>query len=164
MAFAVAAACREGPGEAVRAAPGPAGVSAGRAVVHLKALPEGWRADSVSPRELFAGPAGRPVLRVEAFPGKGGDFPSAAELEAFFTRALPGASVRRVPGGEERADFVAVRLEVQKLPDGGTGVPRDVLLGARRVEKDLFLCATEPGASDPELDNAQEACRDFTVP
>jgi len=165
VALACACACRGSPGEDGGRAPGAQGSAvAGRAVVHLKVLPEGWRADSISPGVLLAGPAGRPVLRVEAFPGKAAELPTAAGLEASFARALPGAAVRRIPGGEERPDFVAVRLELQRLPDGGMGASRDVLLGARRVGNDLYLCATEPGASDPEMDDAQEACRDFTVP
>jgi hypothetical protein len=168
VGLAGAAACRATPGsDGGRAAAGPPAGAPGagaRALVHLKVLPEGWRADSVSPRVLLAGPAGRPVLRVEALPGNAAEFPTPADLEASFARALPGAAVRRIPGGEERPDFVAVRLELQRLPDGGTGGSRDVLLGARRVGKDLYLCATEPGASDPEMDDAQEACRDFMVP
>ncbi|MBM4379460.1 MAG: hypothetical protein FJ086_09195 [Deltaproteobacteria bacterium] len=165
VALVCAGACRGSPG--VDGAPAPAaagGAPAGRVVVHIRMLPEGWRADSISPSVMLAGPAGRPVLRVEAFPGKGAELPTAVDLEGAFSRALPGAAVRRIPGGEERPDFVAVRLELQRLPDGGTGGSRDVLLGARRVGRDLYLCATEPGASDPEMDDAQEACRDFTVP
>ena len=163
LALGCGGGCRGSPGEATRP-PAGSGAPAARAVVHLKVLPEGWRADTVAARVMLAGPVGRPVLRVECFPGRGGEFPSAAELEGSFSRALPGGAVRRIPGGEERADFVAVRLELQRLPDGGSGGTRDVFLGARRVGKDLYLCATEPGASDPEMDDAQEGCRDFTVP
>lgn len=135
-----------------------------RPAVHLKALPEGWRADAVGGRVLLAGPAGRPVLRVDGRPGEAAEFPTAPALESAFRRGLPAGTVRRVAGGEVRPDFVAVRLEVVPGPDAGWGAPRDIFLGARRVGKDLFLCSSEPGASDPELDDAEEACRDFTVP
>jgi hypothetical protein len=156
------AGCRE-PGDG--APPGGATAESGlaRAGVHFKALPEGWRADAADGRVLLAGPAGRPVLRVDGHPGAAGEFPTAEGLEAAFRRGLPSGTVRRVAGGESRADFVSVRLEVTPGPDAGWGTPRDVFLGARKVGKHLFLCSSEPGASDPEMDDAEEACRDFTV-
>jgi hypothetical protein len=131
--------------------------------VHFKALPEGWRADAVEGRVLLAGPAGRPVLRVEGRPGAAAEFPTAERLEGAFRSGVTSGTVRRVAGSEARPDFVGVRLEVTPLPDAGWGTPRDIFLGARRVGKELFLCSSEPGASDPEMDDAEEACRDFTV-
>ena len=157
-----AAGCREGGGAGT--SPVSPGAAAARPEVHLKALPEGWRADAVEGRVLLAGPAGRPVLRVEGRPGEAARFPTAEELESAFRKGIPAGTVKRVAGGEVRADFVAVRLEVLPAPDAGWGAPRDIFLGARRVGKDLYLCSSEPGASDPEMDDAQEACRDFTVP
>lgn len=168
MALAGAAAgllwsgCREAGGGAAPAVPAVETASS-RAGVHLKALPEGWRADAVGGRLLLAGPAGRPVLRVDGRPGEASGFPTAEALEAAFRQGLPSGTLRRVRAGAPRADFVSVRLEVMPGADAGWGTPRDIFLGARRVGKDLFLCASEPGASAPELDDAEEACRDFTV-
>jgi hypothetical protein len=100
---------------------------------------------------------------VEGRPGAASDFPTPEELEGAFRRGVPSGQVRRVAGGEVRSEFVSVRLEVMPGPDAGWVTPRDIFLGARRVGKDLFLCSSEPGASDPEMDDAEEACRDFTV-
>lgn len=60
-------------------------------------------------------------------------------------------------------DFVGLRLHLSTPESDGGVVPRhDVFLGARRVGKDLFLCATMTGATEGELDLAEESCKDLT--
>lgn len=124
-------------------------------------LPEGWHAEVGADQSFRAGPAGRVVLRVDLRPGSGGDFPSTDQLELAFTSGLKDTRVVRESSVED-ADYAAVRLELARVADGGSATPHDVYLGARRVGNDLFLCATEPGASEAELDLAAKACRDLS--
>ena len=39
-----------------------------------------------------------------------------------------------------------------------------VLLGAKRMGQDLFLCATLPGATEEEVRQARQACSDIGQP
>ncbi|MFL5321479.1 MAG: hypothetical protein ACJ790_17590 [Myxococcaceae bacterium] len=123
-------------------------------------LPEGWRADIGVDQSFVAGPPGRAVLRVDLRPGAAASFPTADELQKSFSDALKNARVQREDTTTE-ADFVAVRLDVFSHFDGGTEHPHDVLLGARKIGGDLFLCSSAPGANEAELDLALKACRDL---
>lgn len=67
---------------------------------------------------------------------------------------MPGASVEVVDGVS--TDLLRlIRFEVR--PEGGAVRSRGIV-GARRVGEVIYLCATLPGATEPELVAAQDIC------
>ncbi len=122
-------------------------------------MPPGWTAQVAQDGSFQFGPPGRPVLRVDLRPGQGATLPPPEELLQTVTASFAGFehALEQQAGG---ADFSLVRvLLTPKLEDGGMGASYPALFGARRVEKDLFLCATFPGVSADEVLQASEACR-----
>lgn len=125
-------------------------------------MPEGWRAEPGPDASLVAGPAGRTILRVDQRPGASATFPSPEALERAFAAGLPVTRIDRERVVDDK-DFVGLRLNLAPpQPDGGEGPHHDVFLGARRIGKDLFLCATAPGATEAELELAQNCCEQLT--
>ncbi len=122
-------------------------------------MPPGWTA-LVAPDGSFQfGPPGHAVLRVDLRPGQGSALPSPEELLQTLEKSFGGfeRSVEQKEGGP---DFSLVRVELTpRLPDGGPGSQYPALFGARRVGKDLFLCATLPDITADEVHLAAEACR-----
>ncbi|PTL76627.1 hypothetical protein [Vitiosangium sp. GDMCC 1.1324] len=122
-------------------------------------MPPGWTAQVMPDGSFQFGPPGRPVLRVDLRPGQGPALPSPDELAQSVTKSFQGFehSVEQKEGG---ADFSLVQVKLSaRLSDGGVGSPYPALFGARRVEKDLFLCATFPEVTADEVHQATEACR-----
>lgn len=122
-------------------------------------MPPGWTPQVAADGSFQFGPPGHTVLRVDLRPGQGSALPSPDELLQSVEKSFQGFehSVEKKEGGE---DFSLVRLKlVPRLGDGGLGPEYPALFGARRVEKDLFLCATFPGVSADEVHEAAEACR-----
>jgi hypothetical protein len=122
-------------------------------------MPPGWTAQVAPDGSFQFGPPAHTVLRVDLRPGQGSALPSPDELVQTVEKSFQGFehSVEQKEGG---ADFSLVRLKlVPRLGDGGLGSEYPALFGARRVEKDLFLCATFPGVSADEVHQAAEACR-----
>lgn len=123
-------------------------------------LPEGWSAHAASEGTLLLGPAGRPVLRIDLKAGAASQLPSPAALEEAFRKDLPGAQVTEIDH-EEKDD---VTLVVLSATAGKGSSPSVVLLGAKRLDKDLYLCASIPGATADEVKLAAGACREIHVP
>lgn len=122
-------------------------------------MPPGWTAQVAPDGSFQFGPPGRTVLRVDLRPGQGSALPSPDELLQSVEQSFQGFG-HSLEGKEGGADFSLVRLKlVPRLGDGGQGSEYPALFGARRVEKDLFLCATLPGVSADEVHQAAEACR-----
>ncbi len=122
-------------------------------------MPPGWTAQVAQDGSFQFGPPGRPVLRVDLRPGQGTTLPSPEALAQTVAKSFAGFehTLEQQAGG---ADFSLVRVQLTpKLEDGGMGARYPALFGARRVEKDLFLCATFPGVSADEVLQASEACR-----
>ncbi|MCY1083494.1 hypothetical protein [Archangium lansingense] len=122
-------------------------------------MPPGWTAQVAQDGSFQFGPPGRPVLRVDLRPGQGTTLPSPEALAESVEQSFGGSvhSLEQQSGG---ADYSLVRVMLEpKLEDGGLGARYPALFGARRVEKDLFLCATFPGVSTDEVLQATEACR-----
>jgi hypothetical protein len=122
-------------------------------------MPPGWSAQVAPDGSFQFGPPGRPVLRVDLRPGQGAALPSTEALVAQLEKSFQGfeRSLDQEEGGE---DFSLVRVTLApKLADGGVGAEYPALLGARRVEQDLFLCATFPGVTPEDVHQATEACR-----
>lgn len=146
------------PGAEREASPPPRPAAQRRVGVKVP-MPEGWTAQVASDGSFQFGPPGRPVLRVDLRPGQGEKLPSPdalaeSMLEPFkpFTFSLDQE--------QSAEDFTLVWVTLApKLEDGGAGESWPALFGAKRVEKDLFLCATLPGATAEEVRLAAEACR-----
>ena len=122
-------------------------------------MPPGWTAQVAQDGSFQFGPPDRPVLRVDLRPGQGSTLPSPEALAQSVAKSFEGFEqvLEQQAGG---ADFSVVRVMLTpKLEDGGMGARYPALFGARRVEKDLFLCATFPGVSADEVLQATEACR-----
>jgi len=126
-------------------------------------LPDGWSAQ-VAPDESFqAGPPGRPVLRVDLKRGDGEQMPSVDTLADRIREELKDFELSF--DQEETTDrYALVRITLApRLADGGVGQEAPGFFGARRVDDDLFLCASLPGASPEEVRLATEACREIQV-
>ena len=122
-------------------------------------MPPGWTAQVAPDGSFQFGPPGHPVLRVDLRPGQGAQLPSAEALVESMAKSFEGyeRSLDQEEGGE---DFTLVRVTLApRLGDGGLGAEYPALFGARRVGKDLFLCATLPGVGTDEVYQATEACR-----
>lgn len=122
-------------------------------------MPPGWTAQVAQDGSFQFGPPGRPVLRVDLRPGQGATLPTPESLAQTVGTSFEGFEhvLEQQTGG---ADFSLVRVQLTpKLEDGGLGARYPALFGARRVEKDLFLCATFPGVSADEVLLAADACR-----
>jgi hypothetical protein len=133
--------------------------SASRRVGVKVPLPTGWSAQPEEDGSLRFGPPHHPVLRVDLRTGEGEALPTGEALTALLARAFEGL-VRSDEQLEEGADFVLVRmLLAPRLADGGVGEPHPAFFGARRVARDLFLCASLPGVSADEVREAASSCQ-----
>ncbi len=122
-------------------------------------MPPGWSAQVSQDGSFQFGPPGHPVLRVDLRPGQGAALPSPEALAQSLEESFKGFE-RSVDQEEGGTDFSLVRVTLApKLTDGGVGAEYPALFGARRVQEDLFLCATFPGVTPDEVLQASEACR-----
>jgi hypothetical protein len=122
-------------------------------------MSEGWTAQVAQDGSFQFGPPGHAVLRVDPRPGQGAQLPSPEALADSLLARFAGfaVSLNQEQRGE---DFSLLWVTLApRLEDGGLGEAWPALFGARRVEGDLFLCATLPGASADEVRQAAEACR-----
>lgn len=125
-------------------------------------LPEGWRAELGPEQSLLAGPAGRTILRVDLRPGAAREFPSPDALERAFAAGMPVTRIER-ERVIDSADFVGLRLDLSPPEtDGGVVHHHDVFIGAKKIAKDLFLCATTAGSTEAELDLAENSCAELS--
>ena len=120
-------------------------------------LPEGWTAHAGPDQSVTIGPEGRPVLRIDPKPGRGDARPDSSALASLFAKDLK-EDPRVIIAPKEQRDEATFSSGQLALTAPGGGQPRTVLLGAKRVDSDLFLCATLPGASDAEATAAMRAC------
>lgn len=127
-------------------------------------LPDGWSAQLSEDQAFRAGPPGHPVLRIDLRPGQGAALPTAAQLATDLRSSLKRAQLT-VTEQISRPDFTLVvyLLMPPSKRDAGLLAEAAGLLGAKRVEGDLFLCATTPGATEEEVDQAAKACEALTV-
>ncbi len=141
---------------------GPARGSSLRSGVKVP-LPEGWSAQ-VAPDDSFqAGPPGRPVLRVDLRRGQGAQKPSAEDLADRVREELKDYEVS-LDQEEDTQDYSLLRITMApRLADGGIGAHAPGFFGARRLEEDLFLCASLPAASPEDVLQATDACRNIQV-
>ena len=126
-------------------------------------IPPGWSALVAADGSFQAGPLGEPVLRVDVRRGEGAKMPTVEALTASIRQQFSGFQLSLdQEEGDEQMVLVRVTL-ASKLPDGGPGSRAPMLLGARRLGDDLFLCATLPGANSEDVRLSTEACRNILV-
>lgn len=150
--------------------PAPASVDAGAPEVRTSSrkmgvevpLPPGWQPEVGKDSAFLAGPAGRPVLRVDRQLGAADQYPDVEQLQARI-RALEQFAVS-FDQEEEKDGLTLLRVTLAPvLADGGIGQQAPAMFGAKRIGKDLFLCASLPGAEAEEVRLATEACRGLQV-
>jgi hypothetical protein len=83
------------------------------------------------------------------------ELPDLTALTTGFAAGL-GAPVSEV-SRESEEDWLAVVLRME-AGDAGPGESL-VMLGARRLGEEIFLCASEPGAAPAEVQQALSVCR-----
>jgi hypothetical protein len=162
------AGCRCGAKEPAPVRPPPAAEAGGERPAAGKAgvkvpLPPGWSAVVAADGSFQAGPSGKPVLRVDIRRGEGAKRPSSETLMASAREQFSQFEIS-MDQEEDEENLALLRLTLApKLPDGGVGMHAPVMLGAKRVGEDLFLCASLPGAEMEEVRLANEACREIQV-
>jgi len=135
---------------------------AGRGQIAVKVpLPPGWLAVGRDDGSLRIGPPGEEVLRIDPKPGRGAELPSPAGLERDLRSELNTLEISKVDE-EERDDLslVVLSLSLAHQKQGSM----QVLLGAKRVGADLYLCASTPGARVEAVKLAAGACREIHLP
>lgn len=124
-------------------------------------LPDGWTARIGADQSFRAGPGDRVVLRIDQEAGEGSELPSASALQQRFRSQMNDAQVS-ADEVVESDDSVVIRLRIVAAGSDAGQRELPVLLGAKRLGNDLFLCSTEPGASEEEVRKAAQACASLT--
>ncbi len=136
------------------------GASASAALSIRVQMPEGWAAQSAPDGSFQAGPPGRRVLRIDRRSGTHGSVPSTAQLKSEFEREVSSAkSSVKIDRSTELSSIVVFSF----TPRGSDSGEQLVMLGAKRVDDDLFLCATLPGRDLLEAQDAARACEELSV-
>lgn len=117
-------------------------------------LPTGWLATAEGNDALVIGPQGRAVMRISR--SQLSRVPSLLELKSTFSSEMSGVTSETLDA-EENEDRVLWRARLSSSKAGGR--TWTVALGAKRVGDSVFLCATQPGASDAEVKAAAESCQ-----
>lgn len=113
-------------------------------------LPRGWVAQADND-VLAIGPPGRTVLRVIKTDKTA--LPSLESLQHGFGAGLEGVRATTVEE-VQKPDVVLWRARL--TPQEGDSWT--ALVGARRLEGGVYLCATDPGATENEVKQAADAC------
>ena len=117
-------------------------------------LPRGWVAEATEDAQLLVGPRGRPVLSIRRSTLE--ELPSTEELRTLFSSQMSDATVETV---EESATDTVRLWRFRALGKGGADVWSSGLLGARKVEEGIYLCASLPGSTNREVTEAAQVCR-----
>jgi hypothetical protein len=127
-------------------------------------LPEGWAAFASPDGSLAIGPRGRVVMRVD----KTNDAePAPPHSDALFAQIQQTAR----EAGEQAAlidarasdDAALVVFALGPRTGGDAGTGRTAFLGAKRIGKTLFLCASTPQANSDEVKAAVSACEALSL-
>ncbi|ATB29831.1 hypothetical protein [Melittangium boletus] len=154
---------REGVGEEEASPAGAASPPPRRVGVKVP-LPPGWSNQPTQDGSLQFGPPQHPVLRVDLRPNEGASLPEPEALLDSVSRAFEGFT-RSDARAEKGTDFVMVRVMLAATgEDAGESEAHPAFIGARRVGRDLFLCASLPGVTVEEVQRAAEACAGIHVP
>ncbi len=119
-------------------------------------LPEGWTAQA-SHDTFRAGPPSHWVFRVDRTPDSASELPLPAELKSHFIEDFPQAKLSKQSEKNSSDVSILVFLLSAGAGDGGSRASA-VMLGAKRIGRDLFLCATLPGQTLAEAQLAASTC------
>ena len=128
-------------------------------------MPPGWTARIGSDQSFQAGPSGTSLMRIDRHPGAASALPSPETLKEGLVKSL-GADGFKTISQEEQDGFSLIAFEVAAAPnvDGGAAsAPQPGVLAAKAVGRDLYLCASQPGAGAADVRAITQACRELTV-
>lgn len=128
-------------------------------------MPSGWTARIGADQSFQAGPPGTPLMRIDRHPGAAGALPSPATLRSGLEEKL-GPDALEAVSEEQEEGFSLISFEVLPVPgaDGGGAAPSQPgVLAAKAVGRDLYLCASLPGAGPADVRSIIRACRELTV-
>jgi hypothetical protein len=114
-------------------------------------------------RDSFrAGPSSRWVLQIERKPGAGYHLPSVEQLKSDFIQDFPGGVVSTQVEKTSGEVSILVFLLSGPVEDGGSRSTA-VMLGAKRIGPDLYLCSTVPGQTLADAQLAASACEGLWI-
>lgn len=151
----------EAPPERLDAGSTPAGARVGVQVP----MPAGWTARIGSDQSFQAGPPGTALMRIDRHPGAASALPSPDQLRNGLEETL-GEDAFKTLSKEQTDGLSLISFEVAAGPitDGGeVAAPQPGVLAAKAVGKDLYLCASLPGAGVADVRSIIQACRELTV-
>ncbi|MBX5484313.1 MAG: hypothetical protein IRZ16_21030 [Myxococcaceae bacterium] len=118
-------------------------------------LPPGWSANPAGTDALVAGPKGRGVLRIQRSNEE--ELPSPEELARGFSENATGLAIEPLDS-RRTDDWVAWRARLKSADPKASQATWTVLLAARKAHEGIYLCSTEPGATDAEVAAAADVC------
>lgn len=141
-------------------------------------MPAGWRARVAADQSFQAGPSGMALMRIDREPGAASSLPSPRQLRRRLQDALAPWVLSSVH--EESSEVLSlVAFEVgppDAAPSSAGGMdtseqrtdseimePEPGVLAAKVVGRDLYLCASLPGAGPADVEAIAAACRALTV-
>jgi len=125
------------------------------------ALPAGWSAQTSRDR-FRAGPSSRWVLQIERKPAAGDHVPSVEQLRSDFIQDFPRGVVSTQIEKTSGEVSILVFLLSGPVEDGGSRSTA-VMLGAKRIGSDLYLCSTVPGQTLADAQLAASACESLWI-
>lgn len=128
-------------------------------------MPSGWTARIGADQSFQAGPPGTALMRIDRQPGAASALPSPARLREGLEVKL-GAGALETVSEEHEDGFSLLVFEVQPgaVEDGGSPLAAQPgVLAAKAVGRDLYLCASQPGAGAADVRSIIQACREITV-
>lgn len=143
-------------------------------------MPAGWRARVAADQSFQAGPSGMALMRIDREAGAADALPSPRQLRRRLQDALAPWVLSSVH--EESTEVLSLISFEVGPPDpaatsaaGGAGAetdgssatepmePEPGVLAAKVVGRDLYLCASLPGAGPADVEAIASACRALTV-
>lgn len=145
-------------------------------------MPAGWRARVAADQSFQAGPSGMALMRIDREVGAAAALPSPHQLRGRLEEAL--APLQLISVHEESSkglslvsfrvappeDDAAISSEDgdeastdQDATDPERMEPEPGVLAAKVVGRDLYLCASLPGAGPADVEAIAAACRALTV-
>ena len=124
-------------------------------------LPAGWFAQTS--RDSFrAGPSSRWVLQIERKPAAGDHLPSVEQLRSDFIQDFPRGLVSTQI--EKTSGEVSILVFLLSGPvEDGVSRSTAVMLGAKRIGPDLYLCSSVPGQPLEDAQLAASSCEGLWI-
>lgn len=145
-------------------------------------MPAGWRARVAADQSFQAGPSGMALMRIDREAGAAAALPSPRQLRGRMEEALAPLQLSSVhEESSEGLSLVSFRVAPpedaapasregddeaasgQEARDPDQMEPEPGVLAAKVVGRDLYLCASLPGAGPADVEAIAAACRALTV-